>query len=68
VEIRNATDSTVDEEKEDEKLMFLQYRGNVSKEYEKSLRKCNAPVKMVFTLKKLKTILRLLKPPVEKMF
>jgi len=29
VEIRNATDSIFDEKKEDEKLMFLQYRGNV---------------------------------------
>ena len=38
-----------------------------SEDYARSLHKCNAPVSVIFTLRKLKTVMPSLKPPVEKM-
>ena len=46
--------------------MFLQYRGKVSEEYARSLHRCGAPCNIIFTLRKLKTVLPSLKPAVEK--
>ena len=48
--------------------MLLQYRGKVSEQFQVSLKKLNAPCKIVFTIKKLKTCLPSLKPKVEKCF
>ena len=47
-------------------MIFLAYRGKVSEKFESLLRKIKAPVKVVFVLKKLKTLLPSLKPNVEK--
>jgi hypothetical protein len=46
--------------------IFIQYRGKSTEDYARSLHKCNAPCNIVMTLRKLKTILPSLKPPVEK--
>ena len=45
---------------------MLQYRGKCSEDYARALHKCNAPCMIVMTLRKLKTALPSLKPPVEK--
>ena len=52
----------------DLKMIFVVYRGKVSEKFEQSLRKINAPCKVVFTLKKLKTYLPSLKPVIDKSF
>ena len=57
------------QEKPDEvpKLMiFLQYRGKVTEDFCRALKKCSAPVNPVMTLRKLKTVMPSLKPTVEK--
>lgn len=51
-----------------DKMFFIQYRGKLTEHYEQSLKKCNAPVKMIMTLTKLKTVLPSLKPSVDKAF
>ena len=48
-------------------MLFLQYRGKCSEAYARALHRINAPCRIVFTLRKLKTIMPSLKPPVEKM-
>ena len=48
-------------------LLFVQYRGKCTEAYAQSLRRCNAPCTIVMTLRKLRTVLPSLKPPVEKM-
>ena len=55
-----------EEEKKEEKMIFLQYRGKVSKKFERSSRKLEAPCKVIFTLRKLKICLPSLKPYVDK--
>ena len=61
-------------EKEDEdpkiekKMLFIQYRGKVSEKFEQSLLRINAPCKVVFTIRKLKTKLPSLKPKVQDCF
>ena len=47
--------------------LFLNYRGKVSESYARALHKINAPCRIIFTLRKLKTILPSLKPPVQKL-
>ena len=47
-------------------MYFLQYRGKITEEYISTLRRIQAPCKPVLTLRKLKTVLPPLKPPVEK--
>ena len=44
----------------------MQYRGKCTEEYARPLHKLNAPCRIVMTLRKLKTVLPSLKPPVEK--
>ena len=53
-------------ENKDKFLFFVQYRGKCTEEYARSLHKLNAPCRIVMTLRKLKTVLPSLKPPVEK--
>ena len=44
----------------------VQYRGNGTEELARSLHKCQAPCKVVMTLRKLKTVTPALKPSVDK--
>ena len=56
-------------EKEDQKeakLIFIQYRGRITEKFEQSLKRCTAPCKVVYTLRKVKSVLLSLKTPVEK--
>ena len=48
------------------KLIFLEYRGKVTEDYCRALRKINAPCQPVPTLRKLKTVMPSLKPPIDK--
>ena len=54
------------EDSEDLYLVFLQYRGKCSETYAHNIRKTGIPCKVIFTLKKLKTVTPSLKEPVEK--
>ena len=47
--------------------LIMQYRGKCTEEYARALHKIMAPCVIVMTLRKLKTILPSLKPPVEKL-
>ena len=59
-------EKTENEEGEEFKMLFIQYKGRVSGKFEKSLKRMHAPCKVIFTLKKIKTVLLSLKPRVEK--
>ena len=48
-------------------MLLLQYRGKCSEAYARALHQIEAPCQIIFTLRKLKTIMPSLKPPVEKM-
>ena len=47
--------------------LVLQYRGKCTEEYARALHHCSAPCSIIMTLRKLKTTMPSLKPPVEKM-
>ena len=47
-------------------LLFVQYRGKCTEGYARALHRAKAPCTVVMTLRKLKTVLPLLKTPVEK--
>ena len=67
--IKRGCQLTNEESNDDEEircLYFLQYRGKITEEYISTLRRIQAPCKPVLTLRKLKTVLPPLKPPVEK--
>ena len=51
----------------DKFMYYIQYRGKCTEEYARALHKINAPCRIVMTLRKLKTVLPSLKPPVDKM-
>ena len=57
-----------DKEKDesDRKKFFLQYRGKPSEKFETSLLRLEAPCKIVYTTRKLKTVLPSLKPQIDK--
>ena len=57
-----------DEEKEEKKKFYVQYRGKISDQFQRSLHKLNAPCIVTFTLKKLKTTLPSLKSSIEKSY
>ena len=65
---KEAVDTENGAEKETirKKMIFVQYRGNVTDDYCRSLKKCNAPCNPIRTLRKLKTLLPSLKAPIEK--
>ena len=67
---RNADviEQDAEEQEVEKKLLFVQYRGRLSDHYERELRKLNAPCKVVFTMRKLKTCLPSLKSHFEKCF
>ena len=46
-------------------MIFLQFRGKVSENFEAGLKKLKAPCKVIFGMKKLKTVLPSLKPKVD---
>ena len=46
-------------------MIFIQYRGKCTEDYARALHKMNAPCAVVMTLRKLKTVMPSLKPPVE---
>ena len=48
-------------------MLMIQYRGKCTEDYARALHKSNAPCNVVMTLRKLKTVLPSLKPPVDKM-
>ena len=48
-------------------MLLLQYRGKCSEAYARALHHIEAPCRIVFTLRKLKTVMPSLKPPVDKM-
>ena len=54
-----------EEEKKEEKMIFVQYRGKLSEKFEGALKRLDAPCKVIFTLRKLKTCLPSLKPHVD---
>ena len=60
-----ATDKPAEEEKAKEKLVFVQYRGNISEKFAESLLRIKAPSKIIFRIKKLKDCLPSLKSKVE---
>ena len=47
--------------------LIAQYRGKCTEDYARALNRCSAPCMMVMTLRKLKTTMPSLKPPIEKM-
>ena len=49
------------------KPLFIQYRGKCTEEYARAMHKIQAPCTIIMTLRKLKTVLPSLKPPVEKL-
>ena len=51
----------------EKRRIMIQYRGKSTEDYARSLHKINAPCTIVMTLRKLKTVLPSLKPPVEKL-
>ena len=57
-----------EDEEEDPKKLFVEYRGKISDQFKHSLQKLNAPCQVIFTLKKLKNVLPSLKPAIEKSF
>ena len=63
VETSNEPEET---EKPKEKKVYVEYRGNVSDKFKESLKRINAPSKVIFTTRKLKNVLPSLKKNVEK--
>ena len=62
-------ESKVKEDKnsdEDPFFLFVQYRGKSSETYASDIKKTGVPVKIIFTLRKLKTVTPSLKEPIEK--
>ena len=62
-------EETPEEEAEDDtekKMIFLQYRGEITENFERTLNRVNAPCKIVTTIRKMKTVLPSLKSPVDK--
>ena len=53
-------------DEKDKFKLFIQYRGKSSDHFAHSLHKCQAPCRVIMTLRKLKTVMPSLKPPVEK--
>ena len=47
-------------------VMMIQYRGKCTEDFARSLHHCKAPCSIIMTLRKLKTVLPSLKPPIEK--
>ena len=61
-----AAENEDEKEKEECKMLFIQYRGKVSEKFELALKKINAPCKIIYTIRKIKTVLPTLKSVVSK--
>lgn len=59
--------ASTDQAKTEKLKVKIQYRGKSTEDYARALHKLNAPCMLVMTLRKLKSVLPSLKPPVEKM-
>ena len=64
--ISNPTPEQENEEEPEKKTFSVQYRGKVTGQFERTLKRINAPVKFINTIKKLKSTLPSLKAPFEK--
>ena len=64
----NEPDKKDETDQPGDKMFFLRYRGKLSTKFEQSLRKIGAPCKMIFTIKKIKSVLPSIKPSIEKAF
>ena len=62
------TEPTTPEETTRKYPLIIQYRGKCTEDYARSLHRSSAPCILIMTLRKLKTTMPSLKPPVEKMF
>ena len=62
----NVAEENEDDEEADLKMFFVEYRGRLSDELKFNLEKLKAPCRVIFTLKKLKTVLPSLKSSVDK--
>ena len=59
------TEADNEDPKPIEKTVYVEYRGNVSDKFKESLRRIDAPSKIIFTTRKLKNVLPSLKKQVE---
>ena len=59
-------EETKDDKEKEHKMLFVQYRGKLSEKFEKTLKHINAPYRVIFTIRKLKTVLPSLKSQVDK--
>ena len=50
----------------EKQLLFVHYRGKCTEDYARALHRSNAPCTVVMTLRKLRTVMPSLKPPIEK--
>ena len=57
------TESEEVDEEEEKKMVMIEYRGKISDQFKISLNKLNAPCRIIFTLKKLKSFYRPLNQP-----
>ena len=57
-----------DEDTPEKKLVFVQYRGKVTDDFERSLKRIEAPCKVISRIRKMRTVLPSLKAPVEKAY
>ncbi len=64
--ISNPISEEENEEEPEKKKFFVQYRGKVTDQFERTLKRINAPVRFISTIKKLKSTLPSLKAPIEK--
>ena len=67
--LHNGDDDTpirLNVDEKDKFRLFVQYRGTSTDHFAKSLHNCEAPCRVIMTLRKLKTVMPSLKPPVEK--
>ena len=68
-ECDNPDDEIPDNQEDDRKKirLFVQYRGKYTEEYAQALRRIKSHYRVIMTMRKLKTDLPSLRPPVEKM-
>ena len=64
--ISNPSPAQENEDESEKKKFFVQYRGKVTEQFERTLRRINAPVRFINTIKKLRSNLPSLKAPIEK--
>ena len=64
--VDNDTPVRLNVDEKDKFRLFVQYRGKSTDHFAKSLHNCQAPCRVIMTLRKMKTVMPSLKPPVEK--